>query len=65
MMSLVQDKKAYIEEYGEINLFENINNSLMIIDKSKNLLYYINKFATKVKKLVGLNRNTKEENNYF
>lgn len=64
MMSLLQEKKAYIEQYGEINLFENVNKSLMIIDKSKNLLYFINKFATKVKKLVRLNKNTKEET-YF
>ena len=63
-MSLLQEKKAYIEQYGEINLFENVNKSLMIIDKSKNLLYFINKFATKVKKLVRLNKNTKEET-YF
>lgn len=64
MMSLVQEKKECIEKYGEINLFEEINKSLTIVDNSKNLLYFINKFVTKLKKLVKLNKNTEDEINF-
>ena len=63
MMDLVQAKKEYIEKYGEINLYENLSKSLMIVDKSKNLLYFINKFVYKLKKLVKLNKNTNDEFN--
>ena len=61
MMNLVQKKRTYIEKYGELNLFEDVNKSLMIVDNSKNLLSFINRFITKAKKLVKLNQNTKDE----
>lgn len=64
MMNLVQKKRTYIEKYGELNLFEDVNRSLMIVDNSKNLLSLVNKFITKAKKLVKLNRNTKDELNF-
>ena len=65
MMNLVQKKKEYIEQYGEINLFEEINNSLTIVDNSKNFLYIVNKFITKAQQLVKLNKNTNDEFNYW
>ena len=65
MMNQVQNKKSYIEQYGEINLYEEINTSLMIVDKNKNLLPFINKFVSKLKKLVRLNKNTEEEINFW
>lgn len=61
IMNSIQEKKSYIEKYGEINLFEDINKSLMIVNNNKNLLSLINKFITKAKKLVKLNRNTNDE----
>ncbi len=64
MMSAMQEKREYIERYGEINLYENINNSLMIVENSKSLFSFINKFVTKLKKLAKLNRNTNEEFNF-
>lgn len=64
MMSLVQEKKEYIDKYGTINLFEEINKSLTIVDNSRNLLSFINKFVTKLKKLVKLNKNTEDEINF-
>ena len=35
MMNVIEEKKAYIEQYGEINLFENVNTSLMLVDTTK------------------------------
>jgi len=52
MMNYVQEKKTYIEQYGEINLFESINQSLMIVDNTKNAFSFIGKFISKVKKLI-------------
>ena len=60
MMSLVQRKKESIEEYGEINLFEEVNRSLTIVETNKNIAYFISKFITKVKKLVKLNKGTED-----
>ena len=63
MMHLIQIKKENIEKYGEINLYEELNKSLTIVEKSKSLFYYVNKFTTKVKKLTKLNRGTEENIN--
>lgn len=56
MMIAMEEKSIYVEKYGEINLFENVNNSLMLIDSSKNVFSFISNFAKKLKKLVGLNK---------
>ena len=56
MMEAIEEKRVYIEKYGEINLFENINNSLMLVDNTKSALSLIKTFVTKLKKLFGLNR---------
>lgn len=62
MMNAIEDKREYIEKYGEINLFEDINNSLMLVDETKNTFSFINTFASKIKKLFGLNKSTESIN---
>lgn len=62
MMEVMEEKKSYIEKYGEINLFENINNSLILVDNTKNALSFISTFITKLKKLVGVNKSTESIN---
>ncbi len=61
MMNVIEEKKSYIEKYGEINLFENINTSLMLVDNTKNAFSFFNTFISKIKKLLGLNT-SKEQN---
>ncbi|MBQ2916811.1 MAG: hypothetical protein IJE59_01320 [Clostridia bacterium] len=56
MMNAVEEKREYIQKYGEINLFENINNSLMLVDNTKNAFSFISTFVTKCKKLFGINK---------
>ena len=65
IMNAVQEKKEYIEKYGEINLFENINNSLMLVDNTKTALSLIKTFIAKVKKLIGLNKSHENINDWF
>lgn len=55
MMSVVEEKKAYVEQYGEINLFENVNNGLMLVDNTKNSFSFVSMFISKIKKLFRLN----------
>lgn len=62
MMNLVQEKRVYIEKYGEINLFENINKSLMVVDNSKNIVSFIKTFISKCRKLFGLNKSAENIN---
>lgn len=62
MMNAIEDKREYIEKYGEINLFEDINNSLMLVDETKNTFSFINTFASKIKKLFGLNKSAESIN---
>ena len=65
MMSAVQEKKIYIEKYGELNLFENINNSLMIVDNTRNAFSFISILITKCKKLIGLNKSGEKINDWL
>ncbi|MBQ3145536.1 MAG: hypothetical protein IJB90_03075 [Clostridia bacterium] len=65
MMNAIQEKKVYIEKYGELNLFENINNSLMIVDNTKNVFAFISAFIAKCKKLVGLNKSEEKINDWL
>lgn len=65
MMNSVQEKRVYIEKYGEINLFENINKSLMLIDNSKNVFSFIATFIAKCKKLFGLNKSNENINDWY
>lgn len=62
MMNVIEEKKSYIEQYGEINLFENVNTSLMLVDTTKNTFSFISTFVIKIKKLFGLNKSAKSIN---
>ena len=55
MMNVIDEKKSYIEKYGEINLFESINTGLMLVDNTKNAFSFFNTLVRKIKKLLGLN----------
>lgn len=55
MMNVIEEKRLYIKEYGEINLFEDVNTGLMLVDNTKNAFSLINTFIRKIKKLFGLN----------
>lgn len=61
MMNMVQEKKSYIEQYGELNLFENLNTSLMIVNNANYLVSFFTTFASKIKKLFKLNRQKQED----
>lgn len=62
MMSVVEEKRAYVEEYGEINLFEDVNNGLMIVDDVNNSFAFIRTFISKIKKLFKLNTSSESIN---
>lgn len=62
MMSVVEEKRAYVEEYGEINLFEDVNNGLMIVDDVNNSFAFIRTFISKIKKLFRLNTSSESIN---
>lgn len=64
MMYMVEEKRTYIEQYGEINLFENINNSLMLVDNTKTTLAFINTLINKCKKLFGFNKSEENINDW-
>ena len=65
MMNVVQEKKIYIEKYGELNLFENINNSLMITDNTKTAFSFISALIAKCKKLIGINKSEEKSNDWL
>lgn len=62
MMNVIEEKKAYIKQYGEINLFENVNTGLMLVDNTKNALSFVNTFVKKLKKLFRLNKSAEDIN---
>lgn len=62
MMSVVEEKRAYVEQYGEINLFENVNNGLMLVDTTKNSFSFFSMFISKIKKLFRLNTSSESIN---
>lgn len=62
MMSVVEEKRAYVEQYGEINLFEDVNNGLMLVDTTKNSFTFISMFISKIKKLFRLNTSSESIN---
>lgn len=63
MMNVIEEKKQYIEKYGEINLFESVNTGLMLVDNTKNALTFITTFARKIKKLFGFNISNEQDIN--
>lgn len=65
MMNSIQNKKVYIEKYGEINLYENINTSLMIVDNTKTIFSFISTLVSKCKKLIGLNKSGENINDWL
>ena len=64
MMNVIEEKKSYIDKYGEINLFENINNSLMLVDQTKNVFSLINTIIQKIRKLFKLNNSYEDINDW-
>lgn len=62
MMELIEEKKSYIEKYGEINLFENVNAGLMLVESTQNAFSFISSFINKFKKLLGLNKSSESIN---
>ena len=56
MMEVIEEKKSYIEKYGEINLFENINTGLMLVESTQNTFSFISTFINKFKKLLRINK---------
>lgn len=62
MMEIIEKKKSYIEKYGEINLFENVNTSLMLVENTQNAFSFISSFINKFKKLLGFNRSVENIN---
>jgi len=62
MMEVIEEKKSYIEKYGEINLFENVNNGLMLVESTQNAFSFITTFISKFKKLLRLNKSSETIN---
>lgn len=62
MMEVIEEKKSYIEKYGEINLFENVNTGLMLVESTQNTFSFINTFIKKLKKLFGFNKSSESIN---
>lgn len=62
MMNVIEEKKSYIEQYGEINLFESVNTGLILVDDTKNVFSFIKTFISKCKKLFGLNKSSESIN---
>jgi len=60
MMEALDSKKECIEDFGEINLYEKMNTSLMLVDNTKSVLAFVNTFFRKIKKL--FNRDSVVEN---
>lgn len=67
MMELIESKKEYIKEFGEISLFEindNTNNSLVVLNNSKNAFSLVNILFSKIRKLFNPNRGTSKNINW-
>ena len=56
IMESLEKKKEQIEQFGEINLFETPENSLVLVDNTKRALSFVSTFFVKVKKLFGFNK---------
>jgi len=65
MMDLLEKKREYIEQYGEINLFETVQNSIMIIDNTKSSFNFLMTFVRKVKKLFYTDKETVHANDLY
>ena len=58
MMEVIEEKKAYIQKYCEINLFESVNTGLMLVESTENTFSFISSFISKLKKLLGINKSS-------
>lgn len=65
IMESLETKKEQIEQFGEINLFEIPENSLVLVDNTKNALSFISTFLGKIKKLFGFNKARDTINNLY
>lgn len=65
IMESLETKKEQIEQFGEINLFEIPENSLVLVDNTKNALSFISTFLGKIKKLFGFNKASDTINNLY
>lgn len=63
IMESLEKKKEQIEQFGEINLFETPENSLVLVDNTKRALSFVSTFFVKVKKLFGFNKSRDTINN--
>lgn len=65
IMESLETKKEQIEKFGEINLLETPENSLVLVDNTKHALSFISTFFGKVKKLFGFNNARDTINNLY
>jgi len=65
MMDLLEKKREYITVNGEINLFETAQNSVMIIDNTKNSFTFLMVFFRKVKKLFDSSKEVTRVNDLY
>ena len=64
MMNTVEQKRNYIETYGNINLFTNVNNDLILVDDPKSTFAFIDTLISKFKKLFGFNKVKQKNSNW-
>lgn len=65
IMESLEKKKEQIEQFGEINLFETPENSLVLVDNTKHALSFVSTFFVKIKKLFGFNKSRDTINNLY
>ena len=65
IMESLEKKKEQIEQFGEINLFETSENSLVLVDNTKHALSFVSTFFVKIKKLLGFNKSRDTINNLY
>ena len=65
IMQSLEKKKEQIEQFGEINLFETSENSLVLVDNTKHALSFVSTFFVKIKKLFGFNKSRDTINNLY
>ena len=65
IMESLEKKKEQIEQFGEINLFETPENSLVLVDNTKRALSFVSTFFVKIKKLFGFNKYRDTINNLY
>lgn len=64
IMDSLEKKHSYIEKNGEINLFEPETTALAIVDNTKSVVAFAQKFVVKIKKLFGFNKSKANINDF-